>query len=109
MSRGLLPPWLPEWDGAEAVAEQIDTGELEVTIENLGNLVFAEDTVFLDSLPEIVESALVTPLSTLMSVHSSHENLTELIVAARLVRRSIAPCLDMVPQELLTLIQALPE
>lgn len=109
MNQRSLPPWLPEWAGAEAAAERIDVGRLKDTIEHVVNLVLAEDAVFLDSLPEVLESALVTPVGILDDIHSSHGSPVELVVAARLVRRSVAPYLDIVPPNLLTLIKDLPE
>ena len=68
MTSSLLPPWLPDWEGAVEIAERIDAAGLRGLVGELLDLVFPEDTVFLDSLPESLESALVSPLNVLAEV-----------------------------------------
>jgi hypothetical protein len=109
MSGQLLPPWIPEWNGAEAIAAEINREELRSTVGRLVDLVLTDDTVVLDSLSTALESAVITPLSTLASVYESEGKLTELVVAARLVRRSASPYMKDAPQEFRSLVEKLPE
>jgi hypothetical protein len=82
---------------------------VEADAANAGHLVFTEDTVFLDSLPESLESVLVSTLNVLAEIYEGDANSTELVVASRLVRRSVFPYINDGPEELKVLIEALPE
>lgn len=103
-----LPSWLPEWNGAEALASVLDPGDLLRDVKDLVDLVFSEDTEFLDSLPPAVESALVTPLLLLERAMSSDDDIVRVVVAARLVRRTIGRVLEQCPPELAEKLQELP-
>jgi hypothetical protein len=109
LNSALLPPWLPDWDDADAIARSVNAMELKSTIQALVDLVLTEDTQFLDSLQGDLESALISPLDTLAQIYDSSNSLVELVVASRLVRRSAIPYLRTAPEELKLLIQALPE
>ncbi|WP_406094722.1 hypothetical protein [Kitasatospora purpeofusca] len=109
MTSSLLPPWLPDWEGVEDIATRIDAASLRERVGKLLDLVFTEDTILLDSLPETLESALVSPLNILGEIYESAASLTELVVASRLVRRSVISYLKDGPDELKVLIEALPE
>lgn len=109
MTSSLLPPWLPDWEGAVEIAGRIDADGLRGLVGELLDLVFTEDTVFLDSLPEGLESALVPPLNILAEIYEGGASPTELVVASRLVRRSSIPYINDGPEELKVLIEALPE
>jgi hypothetical protein len=104
-----LPDRLPDWEGAERIAAQIDPVSLRMTVGQLVDLVLSEDVVFLDSLDDILESAIVVPLTILAGIYDDKRPLVELVVAARLVRRSVESYLEDAPQELVDLIYALPE
>jgi hypothetical protein len=103
-----LPPWLPEWEGAAELAAQTDIARLRADVADLVGYVLAEDTTVLDSLPEEVESALVTPLTMLGRVHDDGTDPVELVAAARLVRRSVAGCLDRCPDPVRARLLKLP-
>ncbi|MEO3974992.1 hypothetical protein [Streptomyces sp. CAU 1734] len=109
MTSRLLPSWLPDWDGAEEIAGRIDPIVLHEQVGKLLDLVFADNTAFLDSLSEALESSLVPPLNILGEIYESRTSLTEFVVASRLVRRSAIPYLDDGPVELKVLIENLPE
>jgi len=104
-----LPSWLPDWAGVEEIAAQTDSDILRTQVAELLDLVFTDDTIFLDSLSEDLESALVPPLNILGEIYESTASLTELIVACKLVRRSVISYLNDGPQTLKVLIEALPE
>lgn len=87
----------------------IDEINLRARVGELLELVFAEDTILLDSLPENLEAELVATLGVLADVYRGSGSLTEIIVAARLVRRSTISLLDGVPRKLKDLITGLPE
>jgi hypothetical protein len=106
--RNDLPAWLPEWQDATAVMAQLDIGTLRRDVDSLVNLVLAEDTRFLDSLPAAVESAIVTPLLLLERINSDGTDALELVVAARLLRRSMNDVIDECPPELSSRLQKLP-
>src|SRR5262245_18077610 len=103
-----LPPWMPEWVGADELADRIDADELRAIADAFVDLVFDEATVLLDSLPEDAESTLVGPMGYLTAARD-HGSLTDLVAATRLVRRCMEPYLPVVPGELAALIRALPE
>ena len=102
-----LPPYLPEWVGAEVLADQLDTGELRRIAGELVKLVLAEDTSVLDSLPESVESALVTPLMILETARTSGD-VVRLVVAARLVRRGAETVMEQCPPDVKDKLLRLP-
>nr|BFE61237.1 hypothetical protein GCM10020063_057630 [Dactylosporangium thailandense] len=60
-----LPAYLPEWRGAESATAASDMPMVRQRARELVDLVLAEDTRYLDALPETIESAIVTPLSIL--------------------------------------------
>jgi hypothetical protein len=103
-----LPPWLPEWDDAESIAQTVDIEALRGAVRDLVDLVLSEDTGVLDSLPSALESALVAPLVTLAQIADQDGTAIELVVAARLVRRSVYGQLDGSPTELVELVSRLP-
>ncbi|MGW1228321.1 hypothetical protein [Streptomyces sp. NPDC002530] len=109
MTSSVLPPWLPEWEGAAEIAEKCDANALRELVGKLLDLVFAEDTVFLDSLPDALESALVSSLNPLSETYESDAAPVNLVVASRLVRRSVLPYTDGGPEELKALIETLPD
>ncbi|GII47804.1 hypothetical protein Psi02_42280 [Planotetraspora silvatica] len=102
-----LPHYLPAWQGVDQIAQGLDVDALRATARELVDLVLTEDDVYLDALPDTVETSLVTPLGILASVLEGPSTFVELVVAARLVRKSapIAQC----PPELVALIRQLPE
>jgi hypothetical protein len=102
-----LPSWLPDWERAEAEVRASDVSALRSHAQELVDLVLAEDTEFLDALPEDIESAIVTPLSTL-SVALEEGTDVELVVASRVVRRTVTPFLAEAPEDLRRLIGHLP-
>lgn len=104
-----LPAWLSEWEGAEAVAASIDMATLRANAQDLVSYVLAEDTCVLDSLPEAIESALITPIAILGRVCDENRSTVELVVAARLVRRSAAGLFAQCSSELLAKLLRLPE
>lgn len=104
-----LPPWLREWAGAEAIAAGIDPAALRADVRELVDAVLSEDGAALDALPEAVESALVAPLAVLAELEEQDAGLVELVVAARVVRRSVRPVAGQCPPELLERIMKLPE
>jgi hypothetical protein len=73
------------------------------------DLVFTDDTVLLDSLAGDLEAALVPPLDAMAGLLDEQAGLLELVVAARLIRRSMAPLLGKVPKELRLLLEQLPD
>lgn len=103
-----LPAWLPDWSGAGRIAEEVDVVVLRAVVRSLINVVFTDDTALLDSLGDSLESSLVTPLGILSEVYESGD-LVELIVAARLVKRSPIGHLGGAPTGLRMLIEALPD
>jgi hypothetical protein len=109
VTSSLLPPWLPDWEGAEEISRRVDEAALRGHVAALLDLVFTDDAVFLDSLPGDLESALVSPLNILGEIHEHGANLTELVVASRLVRRSTVSYLHQGPEKLRDLIESLPE
>ncbi|QMU74874.1 hypothetical protein GXW83_02900 [Streptacidiphilus sp. PB12-B1b] len=109
MTSSLLPSWLPDWVGAEEISAETNSDILRMRVGELIDLVFTEDTIFLDSLSESLESALISPLGILGQIHDMDADPVELVVACRLVRRSVIPYLDGAPESLRILIEALPE
>jgi hypothetical protein len=102
-----LPPSLPDWAGAEAESRNSDVMALRRHAQELVDLVLREDTRYLDALPESIESAIVTPLGILS--HAIDEGTdAELVVASRLVRRSVSPFLTEAPEDLRRLLGHLP-
>jgi uncharacterized membrane protein len=73
----------PEWNGAEAIAREVDLEQLKAAVTDLVDYVFAEDTRLLDTLPSKVESALVSPLSVLARLHDVSACVVDLVVACR--------------------------
>jgi hypothetical protein len=57
-----LPSWLPDWVEAEAELRKLDVSMLRPRAQELVDLVFTEDTEYLDALPACVESSIVAPL-----------------------------------------------
>ncbi|MER5625687.1 hypothetical protein ABT061_32080 [Streptosporangium sp. NPDC002544] len=102
-----VPSWIPAWQGAEQIAQDLDAEALRTAARKLVDLVLTDDTIVLDSLPEAVESNLVTPLTILVSVLDKPSSTLELVVAARLVRQSAL--LSLCPPELGVLIRQLPD
>ena len=78
-----------------------------VAAQELVESVFAEDTVYLDALPERIESAIVTPLSMLADA-LDRGNDDEVLAAARLVRRCVEPLPADAPDGLRRLVERLP-
>ncbi|WP_147312341.1 hypothetical protein [Thermomonospora umbrina] len=105
----ILPLWLPEWNGAEDAGKEIGIERVSFIVARLIDLVLTDDAAVLDSLPPDIESALIGPLDTLASVYEGGGSLTELVVAARLVRRSVMPYLRGTHEEMESLIRSLPE
>jgi hypothetical protein len=103
-----LPARLPDWSGAERIANEIDVVALRLVVRSLIDMVFTDDTALLDSLGDSLESSLVTPLGILSDVYEDGD-LVEMIVAARLVKRSAISHLSGVPTGLRMLIEALPD
>jgi hypothetical protein len=103
-----LPPWLPDWEGAETATHATDIEAVRRCAQGLVDLVFTDDTVYLDSLPDELESALVSPLGILSDVLEGGSDV-ELLVASRLLRRSIGSYLADAPQELRQLLHSLPD
>ncbi|MET7426691.1 hypothetical protein [Dactylosporangium sp. NPDC005555] len=102
-----LPAYLPEWRGAAAAVAAADMVTLRRSARDPVDLVFAEDTRFLDALAEPLESAIVTPLAGL-SQALAHGTNVEIFVASRLVRRSVEDLLAGAPPELRRLVSRLP-
>ena len=99
--------WLPDWEGADAESRSCDVAALRVRAQELVDLVLAEDTEYLDALPEDIESAIVTPLSTLSAALDEGTDV-EVVVASRVVRRVVTPLLAAAPEDLRRLIGRLP-
>lgn len=95
--------------GAEEISAEIDQDILRMRVGELIDLVFAEDTILLDSLSEGLESALISPLGILGQIYDMGTGPVELVVACRMVRRSAIPYLYDAPESLRILIEALPE
>lgn len=104
-----LPSWMPERLDAASLVQELDIEQLRADVTDLVEFALAEDTGFLDSLPEEVESALVTPLLLLGRVNSTNSDPVELVVAAQLVRRSVNDYLIRCPAELTARLMKLPQ
>ncbi len=102
-----LPSWLPDWEGAEAVARDCDISRLRSLAQELVDLVFTDDTVYLDALPSVIESAMVVPLGILSDALDDGTDV-ELLVASRLVQRSVGDFLAEGPEDLRRSIGAFP-
>ncbi|WP_139131506.1 hypothetical protein [Micromonospora halophytica] len=102
-----LPSWLPDWAGVEAESRKFDVSALRLRAQELVDLVLTEETDYLDALPEIIESAIVTPLGVLSDALDEGTDV-EVIVASRLVRRAVDPFLAEAPEDLRRLIGHLP-
>lgn len=104
-----IPEWLPDWEGAEDVAKRINGDSLRKAVADLLELVYSDDTVYMDSLPEELESALISPLGFLAEAYEANESIIDVIVAARLVRRSVVGLIDSGPDNLKRLIESFPQ
>lgn len=102
-----LPAYLPEWRGAESATAAADMPMLRQRARELVDLVLAEDTRYLDALPETIESAIVTPLSILSHALDQGSDV-DVLVASRLVRRSVEYLLTEAPPQLQYLVTGLP-
>ncbi|MEV7229528.1 hypothetical protein AB0M79_21240 [Polymorphospora sp. NPDC051019] len=100
-----LPLWLPEWKGAEAEVQRINMPGLRLHAQAFLDLVFSED--YLDTLPEGLESAIVSPAGILAEAIDGGTNV-EVIVASRLVRRAVESFLEDAPGDLRRLICQFP-
>ena len=102
-----LHPWLPEWIGAEQQLHHVDVAALRARAQELVDLVLTEDSVYLDALPEHIESSLITPLAILAKVLEDGSDV-EVLVAARLVGRGAATWVAEAPDDLRRLLTSLP-
>ncbi len=89
------------------VPEGLDIDELRKVAQGLVDLVLTDDCVFLDSLPDELESNVVTPLTLLARVLNGPDDPVELIKAAHLVKVCAKPT-DACPAELNELLRQLP-
>ncbi|WP_433076967.1 hypothetical protein ACQP1P_33300 [Dactylosporangium sp. CA-052675] len=101
------PAYLPEWRGAESATAASDMSMVRQRARELVGLVLAEDTRYLDALPETIESAIVTPLSILSHALDQGSDV-DVLVASRLVRRSVEYLLTEAPPQLQYLVTGLP-
>lgn len=108
VASSLLPPWLPDWDGADEAAAVLNLDALRDTADALLDLVFADDDELLDSLPDDVQASVVPTLGLLGQTLEEGLTGADLVAAARLVRRTAQPYLSRLPKELTVLIEALP-
>ncbi|GAB3840924.1 hypothetical protein ACFPIJ_44520 [Dactylosporangium cerinum] len=103
----MLPAWLPDWNGAADAVRDADLAAVRATARELVDLVLTEDSRYLDALTETVESAIVTPLAMLSEALDRGTD-AEVLVAARLVRRSVEAYLAEAPLRLRHLVRGLP-
>ncbi|MEV4639540.1 hypothetical protein AB0J80_19515 [Actinoplanes sp. NPDC049548] len=102
-----LPSWLPDWAGAEEETRRADIPTLRLRAQELVDLVFTDDTDYLDALPESIEASVVTSVVVLSDALRDGTDV-EVVVASRLVRRSVDSLLAGAPEELRRLIRHLP-
>jgi hypothetical protein len=102
-----LPTWHPDWVGAEEAVERLNPAGLRLRAQELVELVFGHGDRYLDALPEDIGSSIVTPLA-MLSQALDHGTDVEVLVAARLVRRSVESLLAEAPIMLRSLVREMP-
>ena len=71
----------------------------------LTDLVITDDMEYLDTLPEVVESNLATPIARLLTLLEEGHNLADIRSAAQMVEEIAEECGDAMPRDLADLIR----
>lgn len=100
---------MPSWQRDEEAAHGIDTDALTRASHAIVDLVFTEDSAFIDALPDAVQIDLIPTMSVLIGVLDNEPpNPRALWAAARMTRDSILSNRRECPPELVELALNLP-
>ncbi|WP_144127624.1 hypothetical protein [Catellatospora sichuanensis] len=101
----MLPRWMPQWQGAEKRAAELDRAEILRSVTAFQEVMFDDDHGYLDRLPEDVEANLL-PVVELLGSAAATGDLLDLLVTSRLLRDTASGV--PLPQPLRAVIDALP-
>ncbi|GIH11637.1 hypothetical protein Rhe02_97040 [Rhizocola hellebori] len=109
MGTPFLPDWLPDWDGAEELVGTRDPSAFVADAQRVVDAIFTDDDTGLDALDEEAEASLVPVIETLSQLIEDEADVLRIVVASRLVRRTAAPHLSVLPIDLRQAIECLPD
>lgn len=100
---------MPSWQHGAEAAHELDINALTRAANAIVDLVFTEDTVFMDALPKLVQIELIPTMSVLIGVlEDEHPDPGALAAAARMTRKCVLAYRRDCPQELIDLAMRLP-